>query len=78
MTELSEDEIKLLKKRVYDMAGVLPYTVKVYLNDKKLPITNFSNYVNMYLEKEAVKITEKCKSSIRYIYIYTVYCPSHG
>jgi DNA topoisomerase-2 len=41
MAELSDDEISLMKKRVYDMAGVLPSHVKVYLNGKKLPITNF-------------------------------------
>jgi DNA topoisomerase II len=52
-----------MKKRVYDMAGVLPSSVRVYLNDKKLPITNFTNYVNMYLSEEAVKISEKCKTS---------------
>ena len=63
MNELSPSEINLLKKRVYDMAGVLPYNVKVYLNDKKVPITNFSNYVSMYLDEDAVKIQEKCKSN---------------
>ena len=56
MTELSHDEIMLLKKRVYDMAGVLPANIKVYLNEKKIPVQNFSQYVGMYLEENAVKI----------------------
>jgi DNA topoisomerase-2 len=40
--------ICLLKKRVYDMAGILK--VKVYLNDKLIPIRNFSDYVRLYME----------------------------
>ena len=37
----------LLKKRVYDMAGILK--VKVYLNGTLVPIKNFKDYVLMYV-----------------------------
>lgn len=49
MTRLDEDIIALMTKRVYDLAGVTPTAVKVYLNDKKIDVKNFSSYVDMYL-----------------------------
>lgn len=39
--------IALMKKRVYDMAGILK--VKVYLNGKLIPIKNFKDYVSLYV-----------------------------
>ena len=35
MKELDDDIVALLQKRVYDMAGITPKEVKVYLNEKK-------------------------------------------
>lgn len=51
MTELDDDIISLLKKRVYDMAGTLK-NVKVYLNEELLPINNFSDYVKLYINTD--------------------------
>lgn len=58
--KLDEDVISLLNKRVYDMAGILP-KVRVSLNNKEIDIKSFSEYVDMYFEKEAspVKIFDK-------------------
>lgn len=36
-----------MKKRVYDMAGMLP-SVKVYLNGSQLEVNSFLKYVDMY------------------------------
>lgn len=47
LTSLTDDIISLMTKRVYDIAGV-SNKVKVYLNDKKLDITNFKKYIEMY------------------------------
>ena len=49
MKELSEDMLSLLMKRVYDVAGTTPQRINVYLNDKKIPINTFSEYVDMYI-----------------------------
>lgn len=38
-----------MKKRVYDMAGIFNGKVKVYLNDKKISLKTFKDYVNMYI-----------------------------
>lgn len=44
---IDDDTEALLMKRVYDMAGTLA-GVKVYLNNKKIPVSNFKKYVEMY------------------------------
>ena len=50
MTELDNDIISLLKKRVYDVAGTSPSRIKVFLNDKKINIDNFKDYVDLYIK----------------------------
>ena len=50
MTELDNDIISLLKKRVYDVAGTSPSRVKVYLNDKIINIKDFSEYADLYIK----------------------------
>ena len=50
MEKLDDDIIALFMKRVYDMAGVTPKSVNVYLNDEKLKIKNFQDYITMYTE----------------------------
>ena len=46
----------LLERRVYDIAGSTDERVKVYLGGKKIPIKNFEDYVDMYLEKGQMKV----------------------
>ena len=50
MTELDNDIISLLKKRVYDVAGTSPIRIKVYLNDKLINIKDFSEYADLYIK----------------------------
>lgn len=52
MERIDEDTLSLLKRRVYDMAGTVR-DVKVFLNDERLKIKNFKQYVEMYLESAA-------------------------
>ncbi|KAJ3018452.1 DNA topoisomerase 2 [Thoreauomyces humboldtii] len=63
MTELDNDIVALLTKRVYDMAGVVK-NVKVYLNDERIKIKNFKEYVKLYLDsvfgKSDTKTTILC------------------
>ncbi|CAJ0899664.1 4549_t:CDS:2 [Entrophospora sp. SA101] len=49
MTEFTDDTVALLNKRVYDTAGVVK-DVKVFLNDKRIQVKNFKEYVQMYLK----------------------------
>jgi DNA gyrase/topoisomerase IV subunit B len=50
MSELEKDVVALMKKRVVDMAGTLGKTVKVELNDQKVPVKCFSEYVQLYID----------------------------
>ena len=45
------DMLALLKKRVYDIAGIIK--VKVYLNSKLIPIPSFKEYVKRYLSEDS-------------------------
>ena len=49
MTELTNDTIDLLSKRVCDMAGTVK-DVKIFLNNKCIQVENFKEYVQMYLK----------------------------
>ena len=48
MTQLDDDTVALLARRAYDIAATNP-GVKVYLNDKRLPISKFEDYCKLYL-----------------------------
>jgi DNA topoisomerase-2 len=51
MDRLDDDIISLLARRAYDIAASTP-GVKVFLNDKKLPITKFEDYCKLYLSSD--------------------------
>ena len=48
---LDDDTISLLARRAYDIAASTP-GIKVFLNDKKLPISKFEDYCKLYLTAE--------------------------
>jgi DNA topoisomerase-2 len=47
MERFDDDIVALMRKRVYDMAGLLP-TVKVFLDGNQLEVNSFLKYVDMY------------------------------
>eukprot|EP00892_Ulva_mutabilis_P007081 jgi/Ulvmu1/4745/UM020_0029.1 len=62
MDGMDEDTVSLMRKRTYDLAGVLGSTVKVYYNGQRLPIKTFQDYVNLYLgpkDTGAARVYEK-------------------
>jgi len=64
MESLDDDIVSLLKKRVYDMAGTVK-DIKVYLNDERLKIKNFKQYVDMYLESAAATASEASGGAVQ-------------
>ncbi|EFH59729.1 hypothetical protein ARALYDRAFT_898932 [Arabidopsis lyrata subsp. lyrata] len=50
MTELEDDVVALMSKRVFDIAGCLGKSVKVELNGKQIPVKSFTDYVDLYLK----------------------------
>ena len=61
MTGLSEDFIKLLQRRVYDIAAVTDINIKVKYNSEIIPINNFQKYINLYIgnKDETTRIYEE-------------------
>ncbi|XP_048132347.1 DNA topoisomerase 2-like isoform X4 [Rhodamnia argentea] len=59
MTQLEDDVVALMKKRVIDLAGCLGKTVKVELNGKRVPVKTFADYVGLCL-KFASKSRPEC------------------
>ncbi|KAF9258616.1 DNA topoisomerase II [Marasmius fiardii PR-910] len=57
MEMIDEDTASLLRKRVYDMAGTVK-DVKVFLNNEKLKIKGFRQYVDMYLNSVSAEAAE--------------------
>ena len=49
METLDDDICALFTRRAYDMAGCTHSSVKVYLNGKRLPTSNFSQYIDLFL-----------------------------
>lgn len=63
MSNLDDDTVALLSKRVYDLAGCTPPSVKIKLNGEEIKaVKNFESYVDMYFKpgKEVEKFYEKC------------------
>lgn len=48
MDSLGDDSYNLLVKRVYDAAACTPKTIIVSLNDKKIEVQQFQDYIKMY------------------------------
>ena len=46
---LTDDMIKIIEKRTYDMAAWTDNTVNVYLNGEKIESKNFEKYVDLYI-----------------------------
>lgn len=59
MVCLDEDIVSLLTKRVYDLAGITPTSVKVKLNGKLIDINNFLTYCDLYLKNDETKTLPK-------------------
>ncbi|RHY27734.1 hypothetical protein DYB32_006565 [Aphanomyces invadans] len=48
MTGLDDDIVALFKKRVYDIAGITDKSLNVYLNEEKIAVKSFPQYVALY------------------------------
>jgi len=49
MTEMDDDFIKMLEKRVYDLSACTDDSVKLYLNGKLIAQKNFEKYISLYI-----------------------------
>ena len=47
--ELTEDMLGLMRKRVYDVAGISPKKTRVHLNKKKVELSGFEEYAAKFI-----------------------------
>ena len=70
MDTLDEDIIALMKKRVYDIAGVTDSSLKVFLNGERIEVKNFESYIKMYKNEESTGMVDSkvvyCKAGDRW------------
>ena len=50
MSGLDSDIVSLMHKRVYDIAGAIGSSCKIYLNGKRLNVKGFKDYCELYLK----------------------------
>ena len=60
MDRLDDDTVALLARRAYDIAASTP-GIKVYLNDKRLPVNKFEDYCKLYLHNNNGESDEPIK-----------------
>ena len=58
---LTDDMIKIMKKRAYDLTCCTDNTVAVYFNDDKLESKNFERYIDLYIgtKKDYFRVYER-------------------
>jgi DNA topoisomerase-2 len=68
MDKLEQDIVALMKKRVYDIAGIFGGKMKVSLNGNVIKINSFLKYVDLYLpnNEETIKIYDKDMTTPRF------------
>lgn len=52
LTSLDKDHFDLFYKRAYDIAGTSLNKLDIYFNDKKLKVSSFKQYINLYYPDE--------------------------
>jgi DNA topoisomerase-2 len=54
----SDDMIRLMIRRIYDISGITGDKVNIYYNDKKIKCNTFDKYIDLYLDED-IKVYEK-------------------
>lgn len=52
LSSLTDDIISHFKKRVYDISGTTPFSLKVFYNNSEIQVKSFEKYVDLYLKDE--------------------------
>ncbi|KAK9236641.1 DNA topoisomerase [Lipomyces kononenkoae] len=64
MTKLDDDLIGIMMRRVYDLAGSVR-NIKVYLNNERLKIRNFKQYIEMYVNALSENVDVKDEVAVK-------------
>jgi DNA topoisomerase-2 len=58
LKDMNNDHYNLFYRRTIDIAGMNENKLKVFFNEKKIDLTNFRSYINLYYPDEEVYIDE--------------------
>ncbi|KAK9351110.1 DNA topoisomerase [Lipomyces doorenjongii] len=64
MTKLDDDLIGIMMRRVYDLAGSVR-NIKVYLNNERLKVRNFKQYIEMHVNALSENVNAKEEVAIK-------------
>ena len=64
LEKYSDDMIKLMYRRIYDIAGITDKSITVSLNDEKIKIKSFLDYIKLYNDSILFQETISDKSSV--------------
>ena len=70
LTELTDDIVNLMIKRVYDIAATTEKKVKVYYNDNKITVNNFKNYISLFHDESELlfeEVNERWQIGVLYL-----------
>lgn len=56
VSAIDDDLIAALTKRVYDIAGNLPPTIAVFINNARIPISSFKDYCVLYRTAPVIQV----------------------
>lgn len=77
MKGLTNDVISLLKKRAYDIAACTNKNVKVYLNDERIKVNSFEDFIKLHFEAN-LKLNLVYEEINPRWKIGVVFCPDDG
>ena len=63
LDKLSDDILGIIRRRVYDIAGIMP-SVNVYLNEKKIEIKKWDDYCRMYLKPDTDFVSTEIEGDV--------------
>lgn len=55
MERINNNLFALLKRRAYDLGGLINENIDVFINEKRVKAKNFSNYVKIYTDEPQIK-----------------------
>ena len=58
MPGMTNDLKAIIKKRVYDVAGITDKNTKIYFNEELIKVKDFSSYINLYIDNTSTTKAE--------------------
>jgi DNA topoisomerase II len=77
MKDMSDNDMKWMKRRVYDVAACTKKDVKVYFNDEEIQIKTFDDYIKLCYEDEPLLIYNEVNPRWKIGCVFSPDCGNH-